>query len=377
MLRYSASTAVSATGNGNEHKFAEISSLKSALAECPHLRNHPIMTGKVVLKDVARLAGVSEMTASRALRGASDVSKATKAKVEDIAAQIGYVPNRIAGALASQRSNLVAIVVPSLGSFVFPEVLSGVSTALKDSPLKPVIGVSGYDLDEEEGVIREMLSWRPSGLIVAGLEHSDGARAMLAAADIPVVEIMDTDGTPVSHCVGISHHQAGRGMAQTIAARGYERIGFIGTKMPQDYRAGKRLDGFVDGLQAQGLTLLDRELYSGVSSVKTGRDLTARLLARSRLDCLYFSSDVMAVGGYMHCLANGLSVPDDLAIAGFNNLDLLAGLPLRLATTNAFRFEIGQKAAEIILRRSGSGADPRSTPEIVSLKAEIDPGQSL
>jgi len=330
------------------------------------------MTGKVVLKDIARLAGVSEMTASRALRGAVDVSDATRQKVEAIAAQHGYVPNRIAGALASQRSNLVALVVPSLGSSVFPEVLSGVSQALTHSPLKPVIGVSGYDLAEEESVIREMLSWRPSGLIVAGLEHSDTSRAMLRSADIPVVEIMDTDGDPVSHCVGLSHVEAGRGMAEAIASRGYSRIGFIGTKMPQDFRARKRLDGFMSGLKAHDLTLMDRELYAGVSSVRNGRDLTASLLQRSPgLECLYYSSDVMSVGGYMHCLANGLSVPSDLAIAGFNNLDLLAGLPIRLATTDSYRFEIGQNAARIILKGAAS------TPEIIRLETTIDFGDSL
>ena len=330
------------------------------------------MANKVVLKDIARLAGVSEMTASRALRGAVDVSDATRQKVEGIAAQLGYVPNRIAGALASQRSNLVALVVPSLGSSVFPEVLSGVSQALKNSPLKPVIGVSGYDPTEEESVIREMLSWRPSGLIVAGLEHSDTSRAMLASADIPVVEIMDTDGDPVSHCVGISHFDAGRGMAQAIASRGYRRIGFIGTKMPQDFRARKRLDGFIDGLQAHDLALLDRELYAGVSSVQNGRNLTASLLQRSpRLECIYYSSDVMSVGGYMHCLANGLTVPSDLALAGFNNLDLLSGLPIRLATTDSYRYEIGQNAARIILK----GAVP--APEIVRLDTTIDLGDSL
>ena len=127
------------------------------------------MTKKLLLKDVARLAGVSEMTASRALRGAPDVSAKTKAKIEEIARSHGYVPNRIAGSLSSQSVNLVAVVVPSLNSFVFPEVLSGISAVLKDSPLKPVVGISGYDLEEEESVIREMLSWRPSGLIVAGL----------------------------------------------------------------------------------------------------------------------------------------------------------------------------------------------------------------
>ncbi|CUI95184.1 LacI family DNA-binding transcriptional regulator [Cognatishimia activa] len=308
------------------------------------------MTKRLNLKDVADLVGVSEMTASRALRGAPDVSEKTRLKVEEAARSIGYVPNRIAGSLSSQSVNLVAVVVPSLNSYVFPEVLSGISSVLKDSPLKPVVGVSGYDLDEEEGVIREMLSWRPSGLVVAGLEHTDNTRQMLQSAHCPVVEVMDTDGDPVGHCVGISHKEAGRAMGRQILERGFRRIGFIGTKMPQDFRAIKRLDGFCEALNEAGVSLLDQEHYSGDSTIQTGRDLTANLLARSPdLDCLYYSSDVMTVGGYMHCLAAGLSIPTDIALAGFNNLQILEGLPLSLATTDACRREIGVRAAEIIL----------------------------
>ncbi|QAX28696.1 LacI family DNA-binding transcriptional regulator [Leisingera sp. NJS204] len=315
------------------------------------------MTKKLLLKDVAHLAGVSEMTASRALRGAPDVSAKTKAKVEEIARSHGYVPNRIAGSLSSQSVNLVAVVVPSLNSFVFPEVLSGISAVLKDSQLKPVVGVSGYDLEEEEGVIREMLSWRPSGLIVAGLEHTETTRRMLQQADCPVVEVMDVDGDPVRHCVGISHLQAGRDMAEQILACGYRKIGFIGTKMPQDFRARKRFDGFTDGLAAQGIALGDIEHYAGESAIQTGRQLTAQMLARNPdLDCIYYSSDVMSVGGLMHCLAAGLSVPGDIALAGFNNLQFLQGMPQQLATTDACRREIGERAARVILQSREAGS---------------------
>ncbi|WP_058241552.1 LacI family DNA-binding transcriptional regulator [Shimia marina] len=332
------------------------------------------MGKKLLLKDIAKLAGVSEMTASRAMRGAQDVSEATRQKVEKIAREVGYVPNRIAGALASKTVNLVGVVVPSLNSSVFPEVLSGISSTLKATPLKPVIGVTGYDLLEEEEVIREMLSWRPTGVVVAGLEHNEAARTMLANADCPVVEVMDVDGTPVKHCVGISHLEAGRDMARTILKAGYRRIGFIGTKMPQDYRAEKRFKGFVEALAAEGISLADQELYSGVSSIETGHKLTELLLARTPdLECIYFSSDVLSVGAYMHCLSKGISVPGDLALAGFNNLELLRGLPLTLATTDAHRFQIGQKAAEIILE-SQSGEHPA---QVVTLQPEVTTGQSL
>ncbi|TLP59374.1 LacI family DNA-binding transcriptional regulator [Parasedimentitalea maritima] len=334
------------------------------------------MTKKLLLKDVALLAGVSEMTASRALRGAPDVSQKTRIRVEEIARSHGYVPNRIAGSLSSQSVNLVAVVVPSLNSFVFPEVLSGISAILKDSPLKPVVGITGYDVEEEEEVIREMLSWRPSGLVVAGLEHSEATRKMLQQADIPVVEVMDVDGDPVGHCVGISHLEAGRDMAELILSRGYERIGFIGTKMPQDFRARKRFDGFVDGLAAQGMNLHDQELYSGDSSIETGRQLTSSMMQRNPdLECIYYSSDVMSVGGLMHCLAEGVSVPGDVALAGFNNLQLLKGLPLDLATTDACRRQIGERAAQIILQARAVKGD--MDPVLEVLRPTISLGASL
>ncbi|TMV04299.1 LacI family DNA-binding transcriptional regulator [Ruegeria sediminis] len=334
------------------------------------------MKKRTVLRDVAQLAGVSEMTASRALRDAPDVSEATREKVREIAERLGYVPNRIAGALSSRSSNLVGVVVPSLSSFVFPEVLAGISQGLKDSPLKPVVSVTGYDLDEEEGVIRELLSWRPSGLIVAGLEHTDAARAMLGSAGCPVVEIMDTDGEPVEHCVGISHLDAGREMAETLLGCGYRKIGFIGTKMARDFRAQKRLSGFVERLKQSGHALADQELYDGQSSIETGRDLTARMLERSRgLDCIYYSSDVMSVGGYMHCLASGLEVPRDIALAGFNDLQILRGLPLELATTDAHRFEIGEAAAEIVLTRQRQRGDAEPVRKL--LHPTVSKGNSL
>lgn len=344
------------------------------LAECRDVSDDHDMGKRLLLRDIAKLAGVSEMTASRAMRGAPDVSQATRVKVQEIARDVGYVPNRIAGALASNKVSLVGVVVPSLNSSVFPEVLSGISATLKTTALKPVIGVTGYDLDEEEEVIREMLSWRPSGLIVAGLEHSDAARKMLINADCPVVEVMDVDGDPVRHCVGISHLAAGRDMARTMFDAGYRRIGFIGTKMPQDFRAEKRLTGFLEELQALGVKLADKELYSGASSIETGNSLTGALLARTpELECIYFSSDVMSVGAYMHCLSNAISVPDQLALAGFNNLELLRGLPMQIATTDAHRFEIGQRAAEIILRLP----DASAAPTITQLHPVVDKGQSL
>jgi len=334
------------------------------------------MRKRLTLKEIAKAAGVSEMTASRALRNVGHISKETQDNVRRIAAELGYVRNKIAGSLASNSVDLVGVVIPSVKSYVFSEVLDGISTVLAPTRLRPVFGLTDYDLATEEEVINEMLSWRPSALIVAGLEHTENARLTMQNAGIPVVEIMDTDGDPVDLCVGISHHEAGAAMARAIHARGKRRIGFIGTKMDSDFRAKKRLDGFTSELARLGLALTGEALYSEGSTIAKGRDLTAELLAKHPdLDCIYYSTDVGSIGGLMHCIAAGISVPDQLALAGFNKLNMLDGMPLALATIDSKRFEIGRIAAEMILDRLDAD-DPRPQ-KLHQLQATVIEGASL
>jgi len=329
----------------------------------------------LTLRDVSEASGVSEMTVSRVLRNRGDVSEATREKVLEAARNLGYVPNKIAGALASQRVNLVGVIVPSLSNLVFPEVLTGISAELEDTGLQPVFGVTNYSPEKEEAVLYEMLSWRPSGLIIAGLEHTPTAQAMLENAGVPVVEIMDVDGQGVDSVVGISHRRAGLHMAEAIVAAGYRRIGFLGTKMPEDHRARKRLEGFQEGLAAAGLELADTEFYSGGSALAKGREMTQAILKRTPdLDFLYYSNDMIGAGGLLWCLDQGIDVPGKLGLAGFNGVDLLEGLPRRLATMDACRREIGRKAAEIIAGRPHSGL---IGGEVIELEPVIQLGDTI
>ena len=319
------------------------------------------------------------MTVSRVLRNRGDVSAATREKVLSAAKTLGYVPNQIAGSLASQRVNLVAVVIPSLSNMVFPEVLTGINRVFDGTPLQPVVGVTDYLPEKEEQVLYEMLSWRPSGVIIAGLEHSDATRAMLENSGIPVVEIMDTDGTPIDSMVGISHRRAGRKMANAILKQGYSRIGFMGTKMPLDHRARKRFEGFTEGLTKAGIEIEDREFYSGGSALAKGKEMTQAMLERSPdLDFLYYSNDMIGAGGLLYLLEKGIDIPGEIGLAGFNGVELLEGLPRQLATMDACRAEIGEKAAQIILERGSSDEDAEPvTPELITLAPKITFGDTL
>jgi LacI family gluconate utilization system Gnt-I transcriptional repressor len=206
---------------------------------------------------------------------------------------------------------------------------------------------------------------------VAGLEHTEAARAMMANAGIPVVEVMDVDGDPVAAAVGISHETAGRDMAREIVRRGYGRIAYLGSSSIADHRAQKRLKGFREGLAEAGLTPVDECFYDGASGFGTGRAMTAEVLTRHpEIDFLYYNTDINAAGGLLYCLEKGLDIPGRIGLAGFNSFEVLDGLPMRIATMDSRRYEIGRRAAELI-------AANELTDEIAELEPEFLPGDTV
>lgn len=300
--------------------------------------------------EVAALAGVSKMTASRALRGAADVSEANIGKVLRAAEEIGYVTNHLATSLSSRSTNLVGVVVPSMSNVVFAEVLAGISDAIQESGKQPVFGISNYDAETEKAIIRDMLSWRPAGMIVTGLEQAAQSRKLLAGAGIPVVQIMDVDGEAIDISVGLSHDEAGRDMARALIGRGCSKVAYVGAALEKDVRARKRREGFCRELEQQGLSLAASRLDERFSSLSLGRSLTEDLLTSgTEIDCIYYSNDDMAAGGLFACMAAGVSVPEQVTLAGFNGLEFLEGLPVRLATTRSPRREIGAEAIRLLL----------------------------
>ncbi|TNE94107.1 MAG: LacI family transcriptional regulator, partial [Rhodobacteraceae bacterium] len=179
----------------------------------------------------------------------------------------------------------------------------------------------------------------------------------------------------VDSVVGISHRRAGLHMAEAIIAAGYRRIGFLGTKMPEDHRARKRLEGFKEGLAKAGIELADTEFYAGGSALAKGREMTEAMLKRTPdLDFLYYSNDMIGAGGLLWCRDNGIDVPGKVGLAGFNGLELLEGLSVQLATMDACRGEIGRKAAQIIAGRSQSGM---IGGEVIELEPVLEPGETI
>jgi LacI family gluconate utilization system Gnt-I transcriptional repressor len=312
------------------------------------------------LMHVARLAKVSENTVSRVIRNKGPIAPETRLRVNAAIRELGYVPNRAAGSLASSSSLIIGVILPSLSNIVFPEVLRGINAGLSGTSYRPMIGVTDYDLETEQHLISSLLAWQPAAIITTGFEHTDAARRMLEGSRVRIAELMDIDDRPIDLAVGLSHREAGRAMARHLVRRGYSKIAYVGHDWAADRRAHARYGGLCEGLAEAGMSLVAECRTEAPSSTLEGRTTLARLLADGAgIDAVAFSNDDMAVGGFMHCLAVGISVPDQLALIGFNGLEIGQVLPRPLTTVLSNRFAIGRTAVEALLEEPKRPQEPR------------------
>lgn len=330
---------------------------------------------KPTLKDVAALSGVSVISASRVMRGAPNISQALREKVEQAAESIGYQRNRIAGSLRGQATELVAVIVPSMSNHVFPLIVDGIDDALKGSQLRLVLGMTKYEDASEEAILRDMLTWNPAGVILSGLEHSRKTKDMLAHFSGPIVEVMDSDGDPIDMAVGVSMEDAGRLIARHLVARGYKRIGYVGAWGERPKRSLKRRLAFEAELLRLGHPIAACVILDEASSLQSGAEGIERVLATNpEVDAVFFANDDLALGALLYCQARNMAVPQDIALAGYNGLDICQSIRPRLTTISTPRYTMGNLAGEFIRARIEGRA--LSSPRKTQLELELIAGET-
>ena len=320
--------------------------------------------GRVTMADVARLAGVSASTVSLWLRAPGQVSADRGAAIARAVDRLGYVPNRMAGALASARSDTVGVIVPSLVNSFFAATVTALQARLARAGLVTLIGHTDYDQDEEAALVRTFLSYTPAALVLTGLAHRPETRRMLAAATLPVVEMWEAGDGAEDMSAGFSHARAGRMQARHLIDRGARRLAFIGARLAQDRRAAARADGAAEAAEAAGLPPPERLDLPEAGAGAAARALGARLGLGAPADGLIFSNDTLALGGLFAAQRAGLSVPGQVMLIGFGGLDPAAAAAPAISTVVPPHAGIGEAAAEMILaRRAGqSPAAERRLP---------------
>ena len=314
------------------------------------------------IETVAELAGVSAMTVSRVLRDSDKVAATTRRRVEVAMRELGYVHNRLAGALAASRSTQVAVVMPTLRNSVFTEVLAGIASGLEGSGYQPVIGIAEYDRKRKYELLNAMMAWRPAGVILANIRHHADTTRILQRAEVPVVEVMGLTRDPIDMSVGIDHGAVGRDMATHLIERGYRRFAYLGTDHAMDRAALRRYRGFCQVLKRHDAHMLATLTVPELMALRLGRAHCAALLTEApTAELVYCSNDAVAAGVLMYCQSTGIDVPQSLGIASFGGLEIGAAMPVPITTIEAPLFDIGRQSAERVLSRLQGRRTPRVT----------------
>lgn len=312
------------------------------------------------IADVATAAGVSSMTVSKVLRGTGRISDETRARVLQMSEQLGYVPNRIAGALSSQTSHLIGVLIPSISDQVYSGVLAGINAVLHPRGFTSLIGESFFDPANEARLVRMMLSMKPAGLILTGgLHRTEPTTRLLHRCGLRTVQLWDGDRPELDATVGLSHLQAGRTAAETFLSVGLRDACYIGSELQRDLCAARRMEGFAQTLAKAGGScrlMTDPDLPR---SVETGQTLTRRLLAEGPPPkAIHYLNDAMAIGGLRALLAAGIAVPDQTSVIGFNGTALRHAIRTRLTTIEVPLHEVGERAATALVRLVPGSAGP-------------------
>lgn len=304
----------------------------------------------VTLESVAERAGVAPATVSRALNHPHKVAAETLARVNAAIAQTGYLPNLLAGGLASSRSRLFAAIVPSIANLVYAETIQSFTRRVREKGYQVLLGESGYDPRTEEDVVTAVLGRRPDAIFLIGINHSLDCRRKLLAARIPIVETWDITPTPLDVVVGYDHDKVGQAVAEYVLARGHAACACVAAS---DARALKRQAAFAAEVERRGGGPVLLETTLPGSSLEWGRQRMAALIDRGfARGAVFCSSDMLGLGVMIEAQARGLRVPEDVAVVGFGDLDFAAHTHPAMTTVKIDRTLMGATAADALLARA-------------------------
>lgn len=307
-------------------------------------------SGAITLRDVAMLAGVAPITASRALNTPSQVSDDVLRKVQEAVDRTGYVPNRMAGGLASSKSRLIAAVVPSTVFSVFNETIEALNGALFESGYQLMLGQTGYSSEREELLLESVISRRPDGIFITGIMPPGKARTRLMASGIPVVETWDLTPTPIDMLIGFSHADIGQAVAQYLLSKGNHKYAIV---TADDERAGRRNKAFIETVKAHKSGDVLVQNVGDLRTLKSGREaLKQILLLKPDVDAIFCSSDLLALGVLTEARAQKISVPHQISIMGFGDVPFVEDMIPALTTVKINGAEIGRLAAQCLVDRA-------------------------
>ena len=327
----------------------------------------------VTMRDVARAAGVSRMTVSRALKKDSPVSSATRSHILQVVREMNYVPDQMAGSLTTKKSGFVAVLVPSLNNLHFGETVQALTQELEANGLQILLGYTDYSIEREEQLIETMLRRRPEAIVLSYDGHTDRSLQLLNSAQVPVIELWERPEDPVAHTVGFSNSDAAAQMTSALIDRGYRNIAFLGEEDDDWTRGAARRAGFIAAMEQAGLSA-HRLLMVGKPplSIEDGAAAVPPLLAQyPDTDCIFCVSDLPAFGALSALSASGHKVPDEIGVVGFGNFEVSRFASPTITTVvvdpKAIGSATGKMIAELLANTPSSATGTRQISVDVDL----------
>jgi LacI family gluconate utilization system Gnt-I transcriptional repressor len=276
-----------------------------------------------------------------------------------------YVPDLTAGSLASRRSRIIAVVVPTIANSIFSDTIDGLARTLARQRYQLLLGQTHYDLEEEALLVDAFLGRRVEGLVLTGVRHAPGVRSRVSRAGIPVVETWDIARRPIDMAVGFSNRAAGRAAAKYLVAKGYRRLAYIGGG---DDRSAARLAGFRAGARGAGVGRIAVTLLPTLSMPGEASAALSQLLASDAPRAVFCSNDMLAAGVLFECSRRRIAVPGRLAVMGFADLPIASSIEPSLTTVQVRATAMGRAVGELLLRRL---AGDKVTERVVDLGFSI------
>ncbi|MBG0756962.1 substrate-binding domain-containing protein [Vibrio cidicii] len=304
---------------------------------------------RTTLQDVADQVGVTKMTVSRYLRNPQSVAEKTREKIAAVIEELGYIENRAPAMLSKSSSRAIGILLPSLSNQIFASFVQGIETVTKAHGYETLLAHFSYDELEEERKIASLLSYQVDGLILTESHHTERTMQMIKNAGIPVVETMELPAQPIDMAVGLDHEDASYSVVKRMLASGKRTIVYFGARL--DTRTKLRMQGYDRAMREAGLE--PKHVLTGEhSSFSLADELLERALATyPEMDGVFCTNDDIAIGTLLVAQQRGIAVPAQLAVVGYNALDIGQTISPKLTSVDTPRFQIGEKSAELLLAR--------------------------
>lgn len=340
----------------------------------------------ISIRDIALRAGVSHTTVSRALHDNPLISREVRKRIQQIALDMGYVPNEVAQSLKQRQTNSVGLVVTSIADPFVGRVVRGIEETAQTAHMNVILSVSDNQPEQEMAVIENFNRRRVDGIIIAAsrLEIRDLQR--LAKWPIPIVLINQQSEVPADGLtsVAIDDFSGAKMAVEHLLHLGHRRIGYIGAgNRPRSDHL--RQEGYTAALRdaqvelcTEWVRIADPEHRYHSNDVSDGQDLLNPLLS-SGISALLCYNDSIAIGALLACRQHGISVPQDLSIIGFDNIETSQYVTPALTTVHQPKLRLGQLAMEMLLERlAGRAVENQLLPtELIVRESSARPNRSF